>query len=60
MSKLSHSHPDHEPLVTCARCETPVYEDECSVEAFELCGDLVCPDCAEEVFEENGPFGVGA
>lgn len=60
MSKLSHSHPDHDILIVCARCESAVYQDEVSVEAFELCGDIVCPGCAEEVFQENGQFGVGA
>lgn len=60
MSKLAHSHPDHDLLAECGRCGSTVYQDEASVEAFELCGDIVCPGCAEEVFEENGPFGVGA
>ncbi len=35
----------------CERCEeediTPV------IEAFELSGQVVCEDCAEEVFQEN-------
>ena len=60
MSKLSHSHPDHEPIVACAHCDCAVYQDECNIEAFELCGDIVCPACAEQVFEDNGQFGVGA
>ena len=42
----------------CERCEaediSPV------VEAFELSGQIVCEDCAEEVFQENSQFGVGA
>jgi hypothetical protein len=60
VSKLAHSHPEHELIVECAHCEQSVFQDECSVEAFEICGDLVCPMCAERVFEDNGQFGVGA
>lgn len=44
---------------SCARCG----EDEefsPNVEAFEISGELVCDDCAEEIFEDNGQFGVGA
>ena len=59
MSKLAHSHPDHDLIAECAYCDTPVYQDECSTEAFELCGDIVCPDCAVQIFEDNGQFGVG-
>lgn len=42
----------------CERCE----EEDISpvVEAFELCGQIVCEDCAEEVFQENSQFGMGA
>lgn len=42
----------------CAHCG----EDEFSpnVEAFELSGEVVCDDCAEQVFEDNGQLGVGA
>ena len=43
-------------------CEHCGETDEFSpnVEAFELSGELVCDDCADTVFEENGQFGVGA
>lgn len=43
----------------CAHCGD---DDEFSpnVEAFEICGELLCDDCAEEIFEENGQFGAGA
>jgi len=42
----------------CERCE----EEDISpvIEAFELSGQIVCEDCAEEVFEENSQFGMGA
>jgi hypothetical protein len=29
------------------------------VEAFEVSGEIVCDECAEDVFEENSQFGVG-
>jgi hypothetical protein len=48
------------PDATCSRCGCFVDAEDLSVEAFELCGDLVCEGCAEEVFEENGQFGVGS
>jgi superfamily II helicase len=31
-----------------------------NVEAFELSGEIVCDDCAEEIFEENSQFGMGS
>ncbi len=42
----------------CPKCG----EDNCSpnVEAFEISGEIICDGCAEEVFEDNGQFGVGA
>ena len=48
--------PDH----LCEHCGEPMDASEVSVEAFELSGKILCPDCAEEVFEDNGQFGVGA
>jgi superfamily II helicase len=41
----------------CERCDA----DDISpnVEAFELSGECVCDDCAEEIFEENSQFGMG-
>lgn len=50
----------------CERCDkhnsSPDHLDHFSpnVEAFELSGEIVCDECAEEVFEECGQFGVGA
>lgn len=37
-------------------------EDDFSpnVEAFEICGEITCDDCADEVFEANSQFGAGA
>ena len=42
-------------------CET-CGEDDFSpnIEAFEISGQIVCDECAEEIFEQNGQFGVGA
>jgi formylmethanofuran dehydrogenase subunit E len=42
----------------CSSCG----EDDFSpnIEAFELTGEILCDLCAEEAFEENGQFGVGA
>ena len=60
MSKLSHSHPDHEPIETCAHCGEATYPEDLNVEAFELCGEVVCGECAEAVFEDNSQLGVGA
>ena len=31
-----------------------------NIEAYEISGKIVCDDCADEIFEENGQFGVGA
>lgn len=31
-----------------------------NIEAFQAFGEIVCDDCAEEAFEENGQFGLGA
>jgi superfamily II helicase len=36
------------------------YDLQPVVEAFEISGELVCEECAEAVFEDNGQFGVGA
>lgn len=46
------------PRNKCERCE----EEDISpvVEAFELSGQVVCEDCAQEVFDENSQFGVGS
>ncbi len=61
MSKLSHSHPDHDGVLGfCEHCGCSLYTSDVNAEAYELCGDLVCHECAEEVFEDNGQFGVGA
>lgn len=59
MSKLAHSHP-RGLLVDCMRCERLVYEADCDALASELCEANICRDCAPEVIEENGQFGVGA
>lgn len=62
MSKLSHSHPDHNGVYegTCIRCDQVLYTEEVNIEASEMCDHQpVCNDCADGVFEENGQFGVG-
>ena len=51
---------------SCHRCDkhnsSPDPEDHFSpnIEAFEMSGEIVCGECAEEVFEENSAYGVGA
>lgn len=62
MSKLSHSNPDHDGVYEgeCHYCGEVLFSGEVNVEAFEICGNLVCPDCACQVFEDNSQFGVGA
>lgn len=42
----------------CSKCGEE--EISPSVEAFEISGELLCDECAEEVFEENSQYGVGA
>lgn len=50
----------------CQRCDkhnsSSDPEDHFSpnIEAFELSGEIVCDECAVEIFEENSQFGVGA
>ena len=31
-----------------------------NVEAYEISGQILCDNCATQVFEDNGQFGVGA
>lgn len=50
------AYPDH----LCEGCGEPLDASEVSVEAFKLSGKILCSDCAEGVFEDNGQFGVGA
>ncbi|MGE0190271.1 MAG: hypothetical protein AB7Q04_13425 [Steroidobacteraceae bacterium] len=42
----------------CSRCENDDFSP--NIECFEVTGEIVCDDCAEEVFEEHSQFGVGA
>ena len=50
----------------CSRCDKELDAEDAkdrfiaNIEAFELSGEIVCDDCAEEIFEENDQFGVGA
>ena len=44
----------------CERCADPLDDSGVNVEAFELSGEIVCSSCAEDVFEDNSQFGVGA
>jgi hypothetical protein len=62
MSKLSHSNPAFQDVgVVCIRCTCWVDSAACSAKASDLCnGEPVCEDCAPEVIEENGQFGLGA
>ena len=36
------------------------YDLQPVLEAFEISGQLVCDECAPDIFEANGQFGVGA
>jgi hypothetical protein len=46
--------------IECSGCERCGDDDiSPNVEAFELSGEIVCDDCAEEIFEENSQFGMG-
>lgn len=42
----------------CHRCGDEDFSP--NIEAFEICGQLTCDECADEVFEDNSQFGVGA
>jgi formylmethanofuran dehydrogenase subunit E len=46
------------PPYGCERCG----EADCcpNTEAFELSGEVVCDECAEEILEDNSQFGAGA
>lgn len=50
----------------CQRCDkhnsSSDPEDHFSpnVEAFEVSGEIVCDECAQEVFDENSRSGAGA
>ena len=50
----------------CERCEKSNSSSDPSdhfspnIEAFDISGEIVCDDCAEEIFEENDQFGMGA
>lgn len=47
--------PDEPACPLCGEpCGTP------NVEAYEVAGVICCDDCAPEVLEANGQFGVGA
>lgn len=44
-------------------CYCEVCGEECdsyNMEAFEISGKWVCDSCADDIFEENSQFGVGA
>jgi len=46
--------------IRCVRCERYRDRADFDQEASDLLGEMVCDECAEEVMEENGQFGVGA
>ena len=46
------------PENACHRCGETDFSP--NIEAFEVCSQLTCDECAEEVFEENYQFGMGA
>jgi hypothetical protein len=49
---------DEDNETYCPVCGEPC--DHANVEAFELTGEAMCDDCAEQAFEDNDQFGVGA
>jgi len=42
----------------CSKCENDDFIP--NIECFEVTGEIVCDDCAEEVFHDHSQFGVGA
>lgn len=50
--------PVSEGKANCSRCDNDDFSP--NIEAFEISGEIVCDECAEEIFEENSQFGVGA
>jgi len=47
------------PGCVCATCGED-QEFSPNIDAFDICGELLCDECSEQVFEDNGQFGVGA
>lgn len=47
-------------LCCCEFCGEEIPQEDVSVEAFEISGEVRCRECAEAIFAENGQFGVGA
>lgn len=74
MSKLSHSNPNLDDVLHAVNAHKALgkkYPDGCcprcgvndcspNVGAFEISGEAMCDECAEEVFEESSQFGVGS
>lgn len=53
----------HKPIIgdQCEHCAADWAADlQPNTEAFGMSGELVCDECADAVFEDNGQFGVGA
>ena len=48
--------PDH----LCEMCGEEMDASDVNVEAFELSGQVVCDECADDIFEANSQFGAGA
>lgn len=45
----------------CERCGEDFGPDfSPNVEAFEMAAEVVCDECADEIFEANSQFGAGA
>lgn len=45
----------------CDLCGDDFNEDTTpNIEAFDLSGEIVCDECAEQIFEDSSQFGVGA
>lgn len=49
------------PVVPHQHCELCNSEEfNANVEAYEISGMIVCDECADQIFEENSQFGIGA
>lgn len=42
----------------CERCGDDDFSP--NIEAFEISNEVLCDDCAEEIFEQSSQFGMGA
>jgi len=55
---MSSAMVDDPPDAMCESCGEGLDAGEINVEAFELSGKVLCPDCAAELFEERVDVAV--